>query len=96
LKSSFKTVFDESAAAIGKALHPPGFDRNTVLHCRRFCKTKEDNCVTIRHRDSPNGAGSNFRIERIRISKAVAVERILKRFEFDFWRSFFERKGSGD
>ncbi|MFB0908572.1 MAG: His/Gly/Thr/Pro-type tRNA ligase C-terminal domain-containing protein, partial [Spirosomataceae bacterium] len=76
LKSSFKTVFDESAA-IGKR-----YTRQDLIGTP-FCiavdfETKEDNCVTIRHRDSTEQERVPISELKERISKAVAVERILE------------------
>jgi glycyl-tRNA synthetase len=76
LKSSFRTVFDESAA-IGKR-----YTRQDLIGTP-FCiavdfETKEDNCVTIRHRDSTEQERVPISELKERISKAVAVDRILE------------------
>lgn len=76
LKSSFRTVYDDSAA-IGKR-----YTRQDLIGTP-FCiavdfESKEDNCVTIRHRDSTEQERVPIAELKERIGKAVSVERILE------------------
>ncbi len=76
LKSSFRTVYDDGAA-IGKR-----YTRQDLIGTP-FCiavdyETKDDNCVTIRHRDSMEQERVPIAGLKERISREVATERILE------------------
>jgi glycyl-tRNA synthetase len=76
LKSSFRTTYDDGGA-IGKR-----YTRQDLIGTP-FCiavdyETKDDNCVTIRHRDSMEQERVPIAELKERISKEVAVERILE------------------
>ncbi len=76
LKSSFRTVYDDGAA-IGKR-----YTRQDLIGTP-FCiavdyETKEDNCVTIRHRDSMEQERVPIVELKDRIGNEVAIERILE------------------
>ena len=76
LKSSFRTVYDDGAA-IGKR-----YTRQDLIGTP-YCiavdyDTKEDNCVTIRHRDSMEQERVPIAELKERIGKEVAIERILE------------------
>lgn len=76
LKSSFRTVYDDGAA-IGKR-----YTRQDLIGTP-FCiavdyETKEDNCVTIRHRDTMEQERVPIAELKERIGREVAIERILE------------------
>ncbi len=76
LKSSFRTVYDEGGA-IGKR-----YTRQDLIGTP-FCiavdyETKDDNCVTIRHRDSMEQERVPIIELKERIGNAVSMERILE------------------
>lgn len=76
LKSSFRTVYDEGGA-IGKR-----YTRQDLIGTP-FCiavdyETKDDNCVTIRHRDTTEQERVPISELKERIGRAVAIERILE------------------
>jgi glycyl-tRNA synthetase len=76
LKSSFRTTYDDGGA-IGKR-----YTRQDLIGTP-FCiavdyETKDDNCVTIRHRDSMEQERVPIAELKERISKEVAAERILE------------------
>lgn len=76
LKSSFRTVYDDGAA-IGKR-----YTRQDLIGTP-FCiavdyETKEDNCVTIRYRDTMEQERVPISELKERISREVAIERILE------------------
>ncbi|UBM60187.1 glycine--tRNA ligase [Marinilongibacter aquaticus] len=76
LKSSFRTVYDDGGA-IGKR-----YTRQDLIGTP-FCiavdyETKEDNCVTIRHRDSTEQERVPIASLKEKIGQAVAIERILE------------------
>ena len=77
LKSSFRTIYDDGAA-IGKR-----YTRQDLIGTP-FCiavdyETKEDNCVTIRHRDTMEQERVPMASLKERISHASSIERILER-----------------
>lgn len=76
LKSSFRTTYDDGGA-IGKR-----YTRQDLIGTP-FCiavdyETKEDNCVTIRYRDSMEQERVPISELKERIGKEVAIERILE------------------
>jgi glycyl-tRNA synthetase len=76
LKSSFRTVYDDGGA-IGKR-----YTRQDLIGTP-FCvavdyESKDDNCVTIRHRDTMEQERVPISELKERISKEVAIERILE------------------
>ncbi|MGR3812424.1 glycine--tRNA ligase [Jiulongibacter sp. NS-SX5] len=76
LKSSFRAIYDDGGA-IGKR-----YARQDLIGTP-YCiavdyDTKEDNCVTIRHRDSMEQERVPIAELKERIAKEVAIERILE------------------
>ncbi len=76
LKSSFRTVYDDGAA-IGKR-----YTRQDLIGTP-FCiavdyETKDDNCVTIRHRDTMEQERVPIADLKEKIGYAVSMERILE------------------
>lgn len=76
LKSSFRTVYDDGGA-IGKR-----YTRQDLIGTP-FCiavdyETKEDKCVTIRHRDTMEQERVPIAELKERIGREVAIERILE------------------